>query len=79
MLNVSAAIRAQPQREPERPGVSGYVLAPDGTPVVSGRVVIQSPVGVGSTTTIEPTGRFRVIPRECRAHRRDAHDCGARI
>jgi hypothetical protein len=60
----SLATRAQPQRDAEQPGVSGYVLAPDGTPVSGGRVSIQSATvpAAGSTTTVERTGRFRLIP-----------------
>ncbi|OLE82325.1 MAG: hypothetical protein AUF76_09905 [Acidobacteria bacterium 13_1_20CM_2_65_9] len=42
-------------------GVVGYVLGPDGMPVSSGTVVIQS-TNVPATTPIEPTGRFRFVP-----------------
>jgi len=45
----------------DEPGVSGYVLAPDGTPMSSGTVVAQ--MGFSSTTaSIDSTGRFRVMP-----------------
>jgi Carboxypeptidase regulatory-like domain len=61
LLPASVATRAQPQRAAEQSGLSGYVVAPDGTPVPGGRVVIQPGIA-GSTTTIERTGRFRLIP-----------------
>lgn len=64
LLPASVATRAQPQRAAEELGLSGYVLAPDGTPVSSGSVVIQPP-GFGptaSTTSIDRTGRFRLVP-----------------
>ena len=38
----SVTTRAQPPRVVEEPGVRGYVLAPDGTPVSGGTVVSQS-------------------------------------
>jgi hypothetical protein len=53
--------RAQPQRVEREPGVSGYVLAPDGTPVSGGTVATQSDV-VRTTTSIDRTGRFRLVP-----------------
>jgi hypothetical protein len=43
------------------PGLSGYVLAPDGTPVSSGRVLIHS-FGPHPTASIDDTGHFRVVP-----------------
>ena len=59
LLPASAA--TEPQRVAEEPGVSGYVLAPDGTPVSRGSVVIQQP-GARSTTSIDGAGRFRIVP-----------------
>jgi hypothetical protein len=57
----SAATGAQPQSLVDEPGVTGYVLAPDGTPASSGTVVGQS--GFFSTTaSIDSNGRFRVVP-----------------
>ena len=61
LLPASVATRAQPQRDAEEIGLSGYVLAPDGTPVSSGSVLIQSPAARASAS-IERTGRFRLIP-----------------
>jgi len=59
---VSATGDVQPQPVVQEPGVSGYVLAPDGTPVSGGTVVAQS--GFGSRASIDRTGRFRlVLPR----------------
>ncbi len=49
-------------------GVTGYVLGPDGMPVSSGTVVIQS-TNVPETTPIEPTGRFRFFPARSGQHR----------
>jgi hypothetical protein len=45
------------------PGLSGYVLAPDGTPVSTGSVTIQSFSARSAMTTIDETGRFQVEPR----------------
>lgn len=68
LLSAAVAIRAQPQRIVEEAGLNGYVLAPDGTPVSSGSVVVmQSPSG--GTATIERTGRFRLIPNIAGPHR----------
>ena len=43
-------------------GVSGCVVAPDETPVSSGRVVMQSQGGGRTTSSIDDAGRFRVVP-----------------
>jgi hypothetical protein len=43
-------------------GLSGYVLNPEGTPVASGRVVLQSVFGARTMAAIEESGRFRVVP-----------------
>src|SRR6185503_15173280 len=64
----SATTRAQPQRIEQEPGVSGYVLAPDGTPVSGGTVVTQSPGIVPTTTSIDRTGRFRFVPTRSGIH-----------
>ena len=64
---VSAATGAQPQPVVEEIGVSGYVLAPDGTPVSDGTVVAQS--GLAMTTgSIDRTGRFRLVPTRSGLH-----------
>lgn len=68
LLSATVATRAQPQREVEEIGLSGYVLAPDGTPVSDGSVVIDSP-GLRASASIERTGRFRVVPNVPGAHR----------
>ena len=62
LLPASFATSAQPQRDIEQPGVSGYVLAPDGTPVSDGRVTMVLPGAAGSSSPIERTGRFRLVP-----------------
>jgi carboxypeptidase family protein len=55
----SATARAQLPNVTEDVGVTGYVLAPDGTPVSSGTVAAS---GVGRTTAaIDRTGHFRLI------------------
>jgi len=51
----------------EEPGVSAYVLAPDGTPV-SGGTVVDQPGFVSSTASIDGTGRFRLVPMRAGAH-----------
>jgi len=58
---VSVAIGAQPPPVVEEPGVSGYVLAPDGTPVSGGTVVARSGI-VSTRASIDSTGRFRLVP-----------------
>ncbi|HUF50723.1 MAG TPA: carboxypeptidase-like regulatory domain-containing protein, partial [Longimicrobiales bacterium] len=55
------ATRAQPQRADGPLGLSGYVLAPDLTPVSGGSVVLQS-AGGRATTVIDGAGRFRLVP-----------------
>ena len=57
----SATLRAQSPRVSEEIGVTGYVLAPDGTPVSGGSVVIQPDIS-RTMTSIDRTGRFRVVP-----------------
>ena len=59
MLPASAA--AQPTHVAEDPGPSGYVLAPDGTPVSGGSVLIQS-MGSRTAASIDETGRFHIVP-----------------
>ena len=49
------------------PGIRGYVLTPDGTPVSGGTVIVR--LGFDSSTaTIDPTGRFRVVPARTGVH-----------
>ena len=48
---VSAASGAQPPPVVDEPGVSGYVLAPDGTPVSGGTVVAQSGIDIFTLTS----------------------------
>src|SRR5215472_6257549 len=52
---------ARPQADVEDPGVSGYVLTPDGTPAAGGKVIARSGMAA-STASIDATGRFRVVP-----------------
>jgi hypothetical protein len=42
LLPALVATRAQPQRDGEPQGLTGCVLAPDGTPVSGGRAMAQS-------------------------------------
>ena len=63
----SAATGAQPQPVVEEPGVSGYVLAPDGTPVSGGTVSAQSGA-LPTTASIDSTGRFRLVPTRSGLH-----------
>src|SRR5436309_2660210 len=64
---VSLAIGAQPPPVVEEPGVSGYVLAPDGTPVSGGTVVARSGI-VSTRASIDSTGRFRLVPMRSGSH-----------
>jgi hypothetical protein len=63
-LLASEPTRAQPQPLGDEPGLSGYVLAPDGLPVAGGSVALQSTGGrvTAVTASIDRTGRFRVAP-----------------
>jgi len=56
---VSTGAHSQPVVE--QPGVSGYVLAPDGMAVSGGMVVAQSGI-VSTAASIDRNGRFRLIP-----------------
>lgn len=55
---VSSRAQSRPASDP--PGVSGYVLTPDGVPVSEGTVVVL-PLGQ-SSTPIDRTGRFHLVP-----------------
>src|SRR2546428_5362390 len=67
LASVSAASGAQPQPVVEEPGVSGYALAPDGTPVSGGTVAAQAGM-VSTTASIDSTGRFRLVPMRSGSH-----------
>ncbi|MEO8682655.1 MAG: carboxypeptidase-like regulatory domain-containing protein [Vicinamibacterales bacterium] len=60
----SAAVTpyAQPRRDADEQGLRGYVLAPDGTPVSSGRVLAGRFAAGRVSTTIDRTGHFRLVP-----------------
>src|SRR5436190_15498236 len=62
ILGMLAIAGGQPRAADEEPGISGYVLAPDGTPVSAGTVVAQQGFA-SATASIETTGRFRVVAR----------------
>jgi len=64
---VSASTGAQPQPIVDEPGVSGYVLAPDETPVPGGTVVAQSAMR-STRASIDRTGRFRLVPAQSGAN-----------
>ncbi len=52
---------------PEDSGVTGSVLAPDGSPVPTGTVTFHFQGG-GTTTAIERDGRFRLVPHAVGTH-----------
>jgi hypothetical protein len=56
---VSATTHVQPQPVVQEPGVSGYVLAPDGTPVSGGTVGLPSVPGERSRAGAVPRHRDR--------------------
>lgn len=57
----SALAPGQPQRPAEELGLSGYVRAPDDTPVSGGTVVLQW-LSRSVTAQIDRTGRFHLMP-----------------
>jgi hypothetical protein len=57
----SLTAQAPPQRAKPQPGISGLVVAPDGTPVSAGIVAIESTTG-RATAAIDRTGHFRLVP-----------------
>jgi hypothetical protein len=57
----------QPQSAGEHVGVRGYVLTPDGMPVTEGTALVRSGLNI-ITTSIDRTGRFRVVPEFARPH-----------
>jgi hypothetical protein len=64
LLSIAPAPRAA-QPVPPEPGITGLVLAPDGSPVTQGTVglLTASIVGRASVTaTIDRTGHFRIMP-----------------
>ena len=64
---MSTATGARSQGSVEDPGVSGYVLAPDGAPVSGGMVIARFGM-VSSSASIDSTGRFRVVPARSGVH-----------
>src|SRR5262249_43971907 len=56
-----APAATQPANGAGDPGVSGSVLAPDGTPVSGGNVFIQY-LSAPTMASVDETGRFRVVP-----------------
>ena len=61
LLSIAPAPRAAQPAAPE-PGITGQVLAPDGSPVTRGTVgLITSPAG-RVRAAIDRTGRFRIVP-----------------
>jgi len=64
LLAVAPAPRAA-QPAAVEPGITGQVLAPDGSPVTRGTVaLLTAPITgrVGVTATIDRTGHFRIVP-----------------
>jgi hypothetical protein len=66
IVSASATHDAQPQGVGDEPGLAGSVVAPDGTPVAGGTVVLQS--SVVPETTIDRAGRFRIVPNRSGLH-----------
>jgi hypothetical protein len=64
---VTAAAVTGGQPVAAEPGVTGYVLAPDGTPVSGGTVVAQSGM-IATTASIDSTGRFRLVLMRAGSH-----------
>ena len=60
-------IGAHLQPVAEEPGVSGYVLAADGTPVSEGKVIAQAAF-MSTTAAIDGAGRFRFNPTRTGIH-----------
>jgi hypothetical protein len=59
LLAAPRSLASQPAGD--EPGISGYVLAPDGSPVSDGTVVYVSPPNpVSGSTSINGLGRFRI-------------------
>lgn len=74
LASASVTTRSQQPSNPDDVGLSGAVIAPDGTPVTSGTIYIApgNPF-IGSspnraTATIDRTGHFRVIPATAGVH-----------
>ena len=64
LLSIAPAPRAAQPAAPE-PGITGQVLAPDGSPVTQGTVgLLTAPIfgRVSVTATIDRTGHFRIVP-----------------
>jgi hypothetical protein len=59
ILAASGTYDAQAPRVDEDPGITGYVLAPDGTPVTEGTVTAQA--ATLARASIESTGHFRLF------------------
>jgi hypothetical protein len=57
LIVLSVAIGAQPQAPPHEVGVTGSVIAPDGTPASGGTALLS-----GSRTPLDRNGYFRLIP-----------------
>ena len=60
LLIAAAAPSAQPRPAADESGLKGYVLAPDGTPITSGRVLAIGPTS-RPIATIDRTGHFRLL------------------
>src|SRR4051794_6498863 len=66
-LLMSPTTDAQSQAGVEDPGVSGYVLTPDGAPTSGGMVVVRWG-RASSTVSVDATGHFRAVPRQSGVH-----------
>jgi hypothetical protein len=62
LLSTAATPYAQPRRDADQLGLRGYVLAPDGTPVSTGRVLAIRSASSRVTATIDRAGHFRLVP-----------------
>ncbi|HET9833919.1 MAG TPA: carboxypeptidase-like regulatory domain-containing protein [Vicinamibacterales bacterium] len=67
LLAATMTMRAQSPRDIEDPGITGYVIAPDGTPVSDGTVIALS-VGSRTTASVDRAGRFRLVTMRSGPH-----------
>lgn len=66
-IAASAAARPQQQPDEEPRGITGSVLAPDGSPVPIGTVAFRG-LGGETSTSIGPDGRFHLVPHAAASH-----------
>ena len=67
LLAATMTMRAQSPRDIDDPGITGYVITPDGTPVSDGTVIALS-IGSRTTASVDRTGRFRLVTMRSGPH-----------